>query len=138
MLRLREREGRQESKESRTAKQRTKQLGRDSRGTPSLLTLKALSSKELEEVLQELRGWSQTEGKLHRQFQFSSFERALGFMSGLALVAQTMGHSLQESSLYDCVTVDLTTAEAGGITNLDVELARKADELASCLKLVGR
>jgi 4a-hydroxytetrahydrobiopterin dehydratase len=97
-------------------------------------TFRLLSSQELEAVLQELKGWSQTEGKLHRQFRFSCFEKALGFLSGLAVVAETMGHRPQESNIYDRVTVDLTTVEAGGITDLDVELARKADELASQLK----
>ncbi|AFY77805.1 pterin-4a-carbinolamine dehydratase [Pleurocapsa sp. PCC 7327] len=100
-------------------------------------TFRLLSSQELEAVLQELRGWSQTEGKLHRQFRFSCFEKALGFMSGLALVAEAMGHRPQESNIYDRVMVDLTTSEAGGITDLDVEIARKADELASQLKSLG-
>jgi 4a-hydroxytetrahydrobiopterin dehydratase len=94
---------------------------------------KLLSPQELTAVLKELEGWSQQEGKLHRQFRFSCFERALGFLSGLAVVAEVMGHHPEESIIYDCVTIDLTTREAGGITNLDVELARKANELAGCL-----
>ncbi len=94
---------------------------------------KLLSPQELAAVLQELEGWSQQEGKLHRQFRFSCFERALGFLSGLAVVAEAMGHHPEESFVYDCVTIDLATREAGGITNLDIELARKANELASSL-----
>jgi 4a-hydroxytetrahydrobiopterin dehydratase len=141
MVRLRKQVYYQESDKSRTRQQRAKKLGRGcqlSRSSNSQLrrvrSFRLLSSQELEAVLQELRGWSQSEGKLHRQFQFSCFEKALGFLSGLEVVAQTMGHRPQESNIYDRVTVDLTTVEAGGITDLDVELARKADELASVLK----
>jgi 4a-hydroxytetrahydrobiopterin dehydratase len=94
-----------------------------------------LSEDELEAVLRELNGWSQQEGKLHRQFRFNSFEKALGFLSGLALIAERMKHHLEESNIYNRVTVDLTTEEVGGITNLDIELARKAEELAAHLNL---
>lgn len=94
---------------------------------------KPLSSQELARALQELGGWSEQEGKLHRQFDFSSFEKALGFMSGLAIAGEAMAHHPQESNLYNCVTVELTTEEAGGITKLDLELARRANELAANL-----
>lgn len=93
-----------------------------------------LSPKELELALTQLKGWQLQEGKLHRRFCFSSFEKALGFMSGLALNAKKIEHHLEESELYNCVTVDLITPEIGGITDLDVQLAQKANGLASILK----
>jgi 4a-hydroxytetrahydrobiopterin dehydratase len=103
-------------------------------GVSYQLIPKALSSKELEVALDKLKGWQLQGGKLHRQFCFSSFEKALGFMSGLALSAKTIEHTLEESNLYNCVTVDLITPETGGITDLDVHLAQKANELACLLK----
>ncbi|MBF2021463.1 MAG: 4a-hydroxytetrahydrobiopterin dehydratase [Hydrococcus sp. C42_A2020_068] len=133
---LRERVCHQESK-ARQLRRGNRVARSSSSQSPCGGTFRLLSSQELEAVLQELRGWSQTEGKLHRQFRFSCFEKALGFMSGLALVAEAMGHRPQESNIYDRVMVDLTTSEAGGITDLDVEIARKADELASQLKSLG-
>lgn len=51
-------------------------------------------------------------------------------MSSLALVAESMGHHPEWFNVYNRVTIDLTTHDAGGITRLDVELARKANELA--------
>ncbi len=92
-----------------------------------------LGEEEIEEVLSHLRGWSRQGNKLHRQYHFSSFERALGFLSGLALIAQAGGHSLEESEVYDCVFVELTSPEVGGITALDVALAYQADALATIL-----
>ncbi|MBD2099552.1 4a-hydroxytetrahydrobiopterin dehydratase [Leptolyngbya sp. FACHB-261] len=89
-----------------------------------------LSQPEVNAALQNLSGWSLEAGKLHRQFQFGSFIEAFGFMSSVALVAESMGHHPEWFNVYNRVTIDLTTHDAGGITNLDVELAHKANALA--------
>ena len=89
-----------------------------------------LSSYELDSALSELGGWTIQAGKLHRQFQFNSFVEAFGFMSSSALVAEAMGHHPEWFNVYNKVTVDLTTHDAGGITLLDVKLARRMNELA--------
>ncbi len=89
-----------------------------------------LSEDELKTALSELDGWSIKDGKLHRQYQFGSFVEAFGFMSSVALVAESMGHHPEWFNVYNRVTIDLTTHDSGGITQLDVDLARKANELA--------
>jgi len=93
--------------------------------TPSVL-----SNGELNAALKQLEGWTMKEGKLHRQFQFSSFIEAFGFMTRVALVAESMGHHPEWFNVYNRVTMDLTTHDAGGITGKDVALARKANEFA--------
>lgn len=94
------------------------------------MSVPVLSSGELNTALNQLPGWSVENGKLHRQFQFSSFVEAFGFMSSVALVAEAMGHHPEWFNVYNRVTIDLTTHDSGGITSKDVELARKANELA--------
>ena len=89
-----------------------------------------LSGYDLDAALSQLEGWTIQAGKLHRQFQFNSFVEAFGFMSSSALVAESMGHHPEWFNVYNKVTVDLTTHDAGGITMLDVKLARKMNELA--------
>ncbi len=89
-----------------------------------------LSETELNATLRQLNGWSLQAGKLHRQYQFTSFVEAFGFMSSVALVAESLGHHPEWFNVYNRVTIDLTTHDAGGITSLDVNLARKANELA--------
>lgn len=89
-----------------------------------------LSPDELNSALSQLSGWSIEKGKLHRQFQFGSFVEAFGFMTSLALVAEAMGHHPEWFNVYNRVTIDLTTHDAGGITVKDIDLARKATELA--------
>lgn len=97
---------------------------------PAMSSPAKLSPNELDAALSELGGWSLQNEKLHRQFQFNSFVEAFGFMSSVALVAESMGHHPEWFNVYNRVTVDLTTHDAGGITNKDVELARRMNELA--------
>ena len=86
---------------------------------------------ELQQALSGLSGWEVRDGKLHRTFQFESFVEAWGFMSRVALHAEAMNHHPDWSNVYNRVTVDLNTHDAGGITAMDVELARKIDALLS-------
>ncbi|MFM1842676.1 MAG: pterin-4a-carbinolamine dehydratase, partial [Cyanobacteriota bacterium] len=68
--------------------------------------------------------------KLHRQFQFGNFNEAFGFMSRLALVAEKLGHHPEWFNVYNRVTIDLTTHDAGGLTELDVKFAEQANAFA--------
>ncbi|MBD2038165.1 4a-hydroxytetrahydrobiopterin dehydratase [Phormidium sp. FACHB-592] len=89
-----------------------------------------LSKEELNVALSQISDWSIKDGKLHRQFQFASFVEAFGFMSSVALVAEAAGHHPEWFNVYNRVTIDLTTHDAGGITSKDIELASKVDKLA--------
>ena len=84
---------------------------------------KALSTEEVQTRLRSLEGWTLTEGKLHREFRFANFVEAFGFMSQVALFAEKMDHHPEWSNVYNRVDVDLTTHDAGGVTELDFELA---------------
>ncbi|MEB3356365.1 MAG: 4a-hydroxytetrahydrobiopterin dehydratase [Synechococcales bacterium] len=96
---------------------------------PQSKALVPLSTEELEAALPNLAGWQLQDGKLHRQFQFTDFVDAFGFMSQVALVAESMGHHPEWCNVYNQVTVDLTTHDAGGISALDVNLARRMNAL---------
>jgi 4a-hydroxytetrahydrobiopterin dehydratase len=90
-----------------------------------------LSPAQLKTALQQLGGkWSLKNAKLHRQFQFKTFVEAFGFMSSVALVAESIGHHPEWFNVYNSVTVDLTTHDVGGISDKDIELARRMNELA--------
>lgn len=89
-----------------------------------------LTEEQLQEALATLAGWQLADGKLHKTFQFADFITAWGFMSRVALVAQAMDHHPEWFNVYRTVRVDLSTHDAGGVTTLDVELARKMDALA--------
>ena len=91
-----------------------------------------LNPQEIAEALGEkpLAGWSAVEGKLQREFRFGDFVAAFGFMTSSALVAERMNHHPEWFNVYNRVEVALTTHDVGGITTLDLELARAMNELA--------
>ena len=89
-----------------------------------------LTAAKLEAELANLSGWAVKNGKLHKQFEFNSFIEAFGFMASVALVAESINHHPEWFNVYNRVTMDLTTHDAGGISVIDFELAKKVDELA--------
>jgi 4a-hydroxytetrahydrobiopterin dehydratase len=89
-----------------------------------------LSGDEIDGALAGLPGWELVGGKLHRVFRFGDFGRAFGFMAAAAVTAERMGHHPEWSNVYDRVVVDLVTHDVGGVTELDVALARRMSELA--------
>ena len=90
-----------------------------------------LTPAELATALTTLPGWAHVGGKLHRTFEFADFVTAFAFMAGAALVAERMGHHPEWSNVYRTVRVELTTHDAGGLTTLDLELARAMSGLAA-------
>jgi len=90
---------------------------------------KKLESPDIDQRLGSVRGWTVANGKLHKEFQFENFVQAFGFMSSVALIAESMNHHPEWSNVYNKVSVDLNTHSAGGISELDFEFARKDDAL---------
>ena len=73
-----------------------------------------------------------TEGSsswLTRDFVFSNFVQAFGFMSQVALLAEVRNHHPNWSNVYNRVTIELTTHDLGGLSSLDEELASAIDDL---------
>ena len=89
-----------------------------------------LSDAEISTLLEGLSDWTVENGKLHKEFQFDSFVEAFGFMASVALIAESMNHHPEWFNVYNRVTVDLATHDAGGISALDFELAKKIDALS--------
>ena len=89
-----------------------------------------LDDKEVNARLADLDGWSLKNGKLHRAFKFASFAEAFSFMTRVAEQAGHLDHHPEWFNVYNRVTVDLMTHDAGGITNLDFELASRMDQAA--------
>lgn len=91
------------------------------------------SEDELQSVIAKLPGWAIREGKLHREFQFSDFAHAFGFMATAAVLIEKKNHHPEWSNVYNRVKVDLTTHDAGGVTQRDVEFAELLDKIAAKL-----
>lgn len=91
---------------------------------------KKLSEEEINGRLKELPGWSLKDGFLHRTLKFGNFVEAFGFMSGVALLAESMDHHPNWSNVYNQVVIDLSTHDAGGVTEFDFALAGKINQIA--------
>ena len=94
------------------------------------MTSPKLTTSQIENQISDLSGWTVQDEKLHKQYQFNSFVEAFGFMSSVALVAESMNHHPDWSNVYNRVTIDLNTHDSGGISSLDFEFAKRADEIA--------
>jgi len=77
-------------------------------------------------------GWAVTEDRdaLHKRFVFADFTDAFGWMTRVAIWAEKWDHHPEWFNVYKTVDVTLTTHDLGGISTLDVKLARKMDSLA--------
>lgn len=89
-----------------------------------------MTQQEIAAALEALPGWSLEGGKLHREFRFADFIHAFGFMATSAIAIEKMNHHPEWANVWNRVTVDLTTHDAGGVTARDFELARLLEQFA--------
>jgi 4a-hydroxytetrahydrobiopterin dehydratase len=84
-------------------------------------------------ALPKLSGWSKLEGErdaIQKTFKFKDFNAAFGFMTRVAIKADQLDHHPEWFNVYNRVEVTLATHDAGGVTELDVTLARFMDAAA--------
>jgi 4a-hydroxytetrahydrobiopterin dehydratase len=89
----------------------------------------SLTPEQLTALPQLLPRWQLAGDKLRRELRFADFVEAFGFMAKVALIAEAMGHHPEWSNVWNRVVIDLTTHDTGGLSSLDLELARRIDEL---------
>ena len=94
------------------------------------MTPELLSSDALADGLSALDGWTGDASSIAKTFVFADFVTAFGWMSSVALVAERMNHHPDWSNVYKTVKVQLSTHDAGGVTQLDLELAAAMNLLA--------
>jgi 4a-hydroxytetrahydrobiopterin dehydratase len=91
---------------------------------------RVLTDDEIANALRDLPQWSVSDGKLHRELKFGDFVEAFGFMTKVAIVAEKHDHHPEWFNVYNKVVLDLSTHDVGGISPLDVELAKQVDRFA--------
>jgi 4a-hydroxytetrahydrobiopterin dehydratase len=101
--------------------------------THRIESMAKLSQSEIASAVKKLGGWTVANGKLHRDYEFVDFVHAFGFMATAALMIEKMGHHPEWFNVYNRLSVDLTTHDAGGITKKDIDLAKKLETLAAKL-----
>ncbi|MBS0275559.1 MAG: 4a-hydroxytetrahydrobiopterin dehydratase [Proteobacteria bacterium] len=90
------------------------------------MKLKRLEPKARAAALKALKGWKETKDgeAIARNFKFEDFNEAFGFMTRVALLADKMDHHPEWFNVYNKVEVVLSTHDAGGVTQNDIDMAR--------------
>ena len=85
------------------------------------------SNSEVKEKFSHLisKGWEYSEDKIYLQktFQFKTFVEAFSWMGRIAFIAEKLNHHPNWSNVYNRVDISLSTHDAGGLTELDLEFA---------------
>ena len=91
--------------------------------------MKKLGANAARERVAELPEWRYDEltGAISRKFAFADFAQAFGFMTEVALAAEKSNHHPDWTNVYNRVEITWTTHDAGGLTELDITLARACD-----------
>ena len=98
-----------------------------------MTTLPELSDDERSELLEDHPEWELVrEGKaIQRTFQFDDFSEAWGFISRVALLADSQDHHPEWFNVYAKVEITLTTHDAGGLSTRDATMARAIDAIVA-------
>jgi 4a-hydroxytetrahydrobiopterin dehydratase len=91
-----------------------------------------LSEAERADALDGLSDWDHDPGRdaITRSFTFANFSEAFAFMTRVALLAEVADHHPEWSNVYNRVDILLTTHDAGGLSERDIEMAEAIDALA--------
>ena len=91
-----------------------------------------LTGDQRKAALDRLSGWTMVEGRdaIAKRFQFKDFNQAFGWMARIALVAEKMDHHPEWFNVYRIVDVTLSTHDADGLSQRDIDLATVMDAMA--------
>lgn len=89
-----------------------------------------LSDPEIQQALQNLPGWKRNGNTIERNLQFGNFVQAMDFVNQIAEAAEAVNHHPDLHISYNKVTLVLVSHDSGGITQRDVRMAGKINEIA--------
>ena len=94
---------------------------------------RTLRAEEIDQQLRDLPGWTGDTSALRRTVQFPDFPTAILAVRQVADVAEQMNHHPDMDIRWRTVTFTLTTHSAGGVTQLDVEMAHRISRVTASL-----
>ncbi len=91
----------------------------------------ALTEQKIQEALNSLAGWRFESNAIHREYNFSSFTEAMGFITEMAFACEKANHHPELLNVYSKVRISLTTHDAGNkVTEKDLDLAKTIETIA--------
>jgi 4a-hydroxytetrahydrobiopterin dehydratase len=92
--------------------------------------MSVLEQQQIDQALETMPGWAVRDGMLRRRFAFSDFAQALAFANRVGELAEREDHHPDLLVGWGACEVAWVNHSAGGITEKDVDMARRSDELA--------
>ena len=89
-----------------------------------------LTDSEIQQALSNLKGWQRQGKAIERIFEFPDFKAAMQFVNKIADAAEQANHHPDIDIRYNKVTMALVSHDAGGVTQRDVKMARRINEIA--------
>jgi 4a-hydroxytetrahydrobiopterin dehydratase len=86
-----------------------------------------LNDESIQGWLDGRSGWTRDGDLIRKEFSFDSFRDSIVFVNRVATLADTANHHPDIDIRYDTVTIGLSTHDAGGLTEKDLELAEQVD-----------
>lgn len=98
--------------------------------------MEQLSENQIKEILQkELPDWKYENKKIKRELQFKDFKQAFSFMTLCALKCEQMDHHPEWMNIYNKLQIELNTHSIGGVSTLDIELAKFIEKQYKSFKI---
>ena len=91
--------------------------------------MKTYSEETIKTELKMLKEWQFDTNTILKKFVFSDFTQALGFIVQVGVMAEKKNHHPELFNVYNKVNIRLTTHDAGGVTDKDLDLAKAIDEI---------
>lgn len=94
--------------------------------------MKKLSKLERDKALKKLSGWKILKGRnaITKSFNFKDFVSAFNWMNAIAFYAEKTNHHPEWFNIYNKVDVTLSTHDVGGVTQLDIDMAKKMNAIS--------
>jgi 4a-hydroxytetrahydrobiopterin dehydratase len=86
-----------------------------------------LSNAQVDRALKESNGWKREGDFITKAFKFPTFVAGIRFVDEVARIAETQEHHPDIRVVWTTVTLSIQTHDEGGITDLDIGLAREID-----------
>ncbi len=91
--------------------------------------MKPFTELQIRSALQDIEGWEYEENAIHTSFEFDDFKDAFAVMTRIAFEVEKLNHHPDWTNVYNTLQISLSTHDAGGVTEKDMELARIINEL---------
>lgn len=89
-----------------------------------------LTEDQITQELEQLEGWTFAGDSISKDFSFADFSEALGFIVRVGLEAEKQVHHPQLSNVYNSVSIELNTHDAGDkVTQKDIDLAKAIESV---------